>query len=53
MEYLLAVLTVAILVIVYVMLYRLNSGIKIECNNDECDGCNFAFCIHHSKEEEQ
>lgn len=53
MEYLLSVSILAILVLIYVILYRLNSKMKINCNLDECEGCNFMECIHHSKKEEQ
>lgn len=51
MRYFIAIIVVVFFVLVYVVSYMLNSKIKIDCDKETCEGCNFINCIHHKEEE--
>ena len=53
MDYLLAILVITIFVVIYVISYRLNGKIKIECDKNACEGCNNEGCIRRFEEEDK
>lgn len=53
MSYVIAVLVIAVFTVIYVVSYRLNSKIQIECDKSACEGCAMKGCISRFEREEK
>lgn len=53
MSYVVAVLVIAVFTVIYVVSYRLNSKIQIECDKRACEGCSMKGCINRFEREEK
>ncbi len=53
MSYIIAVLFVVLFSLIYMISYRLNNKVKIECDKKSCEGCLMQGCINRFKEEEK
>jgi len=51
MSYIIAILVVSVFSVIYMIGYRLNSKVSVECDKKVCEGCINEGCVRRFEEE--